>query len=135
MRHDTAGEAEELLRRSLACIQSSSLLSVVRGASKYTASSKHRTIQLETTMKKVKTTLALAIVLAFPMVHAQTATGQVPGSQDIQSDRTSGALSYAQHLVDSMAKLHPELLGIDLHATLPGAAQSAILASRMPARV
>ena len=83
-------------------------------------------------MKEVKTTLALAILLAFPMVQAQTAPA--PGTQDSQSAQPGAASAYAQHLVESMARLHPELLEIDLHATLPGASQSTIVAAKSPAR-
>ena len=84
-------------------------------------------------MKTMKTTLALAILLAFPMVQAQTAPAT--GTQDSRSSQPGASYPYAQHLLDSMSRLHPELLEIDLHATLPGASQSTIVAAKSPARV
>lgn len=82
-------------------------------------------------MNKPRTVLALAILLAWPTVQAQT-TAVAPAS--VQDDRPSGAYLYAQQLVDSIARLHPELLAIDLHVTSAGAAQSAIVASTEPGR-
>jgi TonB-dependent siderophore receptor len=84
-------------------------------------------------MNTMKTTIALAILLAFPMVHAQTAPA--PGTQDSVSAQSGATSSYAQYLVDGTARLHPGLLDIDLHATLPGASQSTIVAAKSPARV
>jgi iron complex outermembrane receptor protein len=85
-------------------------------------------------MTKVQTTLAVAILLAFPIVQAQTVT--TPPATSEGAPRQAGpSTTYAQYLLDSVARLHPELLGIDMHATLPGAAQSTIVASSIPARV
>ena len=75
-----------------------------------------------------KTALALALVLALPIAQAQT-TAAPPSAPH---EQPSGAYLYAQHLVDSVARLHPELLAIDLHATLAGATQSTIVASTVP---
>jgi len=86
-------------------------------------------------MKLAKTTLALAILLAFPQVRAQAADAQAPNAQDSRADRKDGAQTYAQYLVDSYARLHPQLVGIELHAMLPGASQSTVVASRTPALV
>jgi TonB-dependent siderophore receptor len=83
-------------------------------------------------MTKAKTALALALLLAFPIAQAQTAPAPRASSQD---SRPSGSYPYAQHLVDNAARLHPELLSIDLHATLPGAAQSTIVATTAGARL
>ncbi len=83
-------------------------------------------------MKLAKTTLALAILLAFPLVRAQAADAQASSAQDSQVDRKGGSYTYAQYLVDSFARLHPQLAGIDLHTTPPGASQSTIVASKTP---
>ena len=83
-------------------------------------------------MSKAKTALALAIVLALPLVQAQTREAPPSSAADT---RPSGAHPYAQDLVDAAARRHPELLAVDLHAMLPGATQSAIVASTLPARL
>jgi iron complex outermembrane receptor protein len=74
---------------------------------------------LETSMIRVKTTLALCILLAFPLVHAQAPASPV----------------YAQYLVDSIVRQHPQLIGVDLHTTLAGATQTTIVASRAAERI
>jgi iron complex outermembrane receptor protein len=84
-------------------------------------------------MKSTKTALALAILAAFPMVHAQTGAPQAPASQ--QAAGPAGPLRYAQSLVDSTAARHPELLEIDLHATPPGTQGSVIVAAKSRARM
>ena len=43
--------------------------------------------------------------------------------------------SYAQHLVDSMVALHPELVELDIHALPPGSRQLMLVAAKSPARV
>lgn len=85
-------------------------------------------------MKLAKTTLALAILLAIPQMRALVADAQTPSARDSQVDRKGGVQSYAQYLVDSYARRHAELVGIELHAALPGG-QSTIVASRTPALV
>ena len=82
-------------------------------------------------MKLAKTTLALAILLAIPQMRALAADAQTPSARDSQVDRKGGVQSYAQYLVDSYARRHAELVGIELHAALPGG-QSTIVASRTP---
>ena len=79
-------------------------------------------------MKNAPTALTLAILLAFPMVAA----AQVTPSPAVE--RTQGSNeTYAQQLVATTARLHPELLAVDLHATLPGASQSTIIATDLNA--
>jgi iron complex outermembrane receptor protein len=82
-------------------------------------------------MEMAKTALALALVLALPIAQAQT----VVTPPSAPHEQPSGANSYAQHLVDSVARLHPELLAIDLHATPAGTTQSTIVASTVAGRV
>ena len=67
-------------------------------------------------MKLAKTTLALAILLAIPQMRALAADAQTPSARDSQVDRKGGVQSYAQYLVDSYARRHAELVGIELHA-------------------
>lgn len=86
-------------------------------------------------MKLAKTTLAVAILLAFPLARAQATDTHASSVQDSQVNRKGDSQPYAQYLVDSFARLHPQLVGIDLHAVLPGASQSAIVASKTPERV
>jgi len=90
---------------------------------------------LETSMKSAKTTLALAVMLAFPLAQAQAAVDPVPSQQDRRVDPKGDSYTYAQYLVDSFAKLHPQLTGIELHATLPGASRMTIVASNTPALI
>jgi iron complex outermembrane receptor protein len=48
--------------------------------------------------------------------------------------RTAGK-TYAQVLVDETVVRHPELIGLDLHATPPNSQQSVIIASKNPERI
>jgi iron complex outermembrane recepter protein len=82
-------------------------------------------------MKIQKTALALALLAAFPFAQAQ----QAPGAPVAAASTQVGQGLYAQALVDSIARLHPELLQVDLHLTRPGAAGSTIVAARDPARI
>ena len=43
--------------------------------------------------------------------------------------------SYAQALADATVARHPKLLELDMHATPPGGAQSAIIAAKSPGRI
>ncbi|BAL27204.1 TonB-dependent siderophore receptor [Azoarcus sp. KH32C] len=71
-------------------------------------------------------------------LHAQTGAAAAPVAQaaDAPAAQQAGAApKYAQHLVEAMSALHPELIEIDVHATPPGATRSMIVAARSAARV
>ena len=84
------------------------------------------------TKNLTKTALALAVLAAFPIAHAQGMSAPVPQA----TPQTAGAsVRYAQLLVNSMATLHPELVEIDLHAAPAGATQSVIVAAKSTAKI
>src|SRR5215475_4293998 len=61
--------------------------------------------------------------------------GQAPLAPATPSPEPSPGEKYAQYLVDSLVALHPELSDVDVHATPPGSAQSAVVAAKTPSRV
>ncbi len=86
-------------------------------------------------MNSTKTALAIALLAAFPLVQAQTSAEPASSTTAAPAPQASATPRYAQYLVERTLAAHPELLGLDVHATPPGERHSLVVASRSSERV
>lgn len=86
-------------------------------------------------MNTTKTALTIALLAAFPLAQAQVGAAPTVRTTAGPSAQPEAAVQYAQYLVARTRAAHPELLGVDIRAAPPAAAQSLIIASLVTERV